>query len=171
MTERQFQEIVVQYQRLVFSVCLQFTSDAAQAEDLTQETFLSAYLHRDSCPPDAVRPWLCRIAANKAKDYLKSAWHRRVSGFGEDLPLGIAEPCVDVETLAASRDSQAHIEQAIGSLKEPYRQVAVLFFLRQYTVGEISEALGRPAKTVHTQLGRARSQLRAQLADEKGVSL
>ncbi|MDO5602300.1 MAG: sigma-70 family RNA polymerase sigma factor [Oscillospiraceae bacterium] len=171
MTEKQFQEMIVQYQRLVFSVCLQFTGDAAQAEDLTQETFLSAYLHRDSCPPEAARPWLCRIAANKAKDYLKSAWHRKVSGFGDDYPPDAPEPAADVENLAAARLGEAQIKQAIDSLNEPYRKVAMLFFLRQYTVNEIGQLLGRPPKTIHTQLGRARGQLRLLLTAQKGEQI
>ena len=65
MTKEQFSELMLQYERLVYTVCFQLTRDAATAEDLTQETFLSAYLHRDKLPKGYERQWLGRIAANK----------------------------------------------------------------------------------------------------------
>ena len=73
MTKDQFSELVRQYERLVYTVCFQLVRDGPAAEDLTQETFLSAYLHRESMPQGYERQWLTRIAANKAKDYLQSA--------------------------------------------------------------------------------------------------
>ena len=50
MTKEAFSQLVVQYERLVYTICFQLVRDAAAAEDLTQETFLSAYLHRDTMP-------------------------------------------------------------------------------------------------------------------------
>lgn len=76
LTNASFSQLVVQYERLVYTVCFQLVRDAAAAEDLTQETFLSAYLHRDAIPPGYERQWLCRVATNKAKDYLQSAYQR-----------------------------------------------------------------------------------------------
>ena len=73
MTKDQFSQLVSQYERLVYTVCFQLVRDAAAAEDLTQETFLSAWLHRDGIPQGYERQWLGRIAANKAKDHLQSA--------------------------------------------------------------------------------------------------
>ena len=83
MTQERFEEMVKQYGRLVFTVCNQLVGDAGQAEDLAQETFLSAWLHADRCPEGAEKAWLCRIAANKAKDCLKSAYRRRVTAAEE----------------------------------------------------------------------------------------
>ena len=42
-TYESFPQLVIQYERLVYTVCFQLVRDAAAAEDLTQETFLSAY--------------------------------------------------------------------------------------------------------------------------------
>ena len=84
MTKEQFSALVVQYERLVYTICFQLVRDAAAAEDLTQETFLSAYLHRSACPEGYERQWLGRIAANKAKDHLQSAWRRHTV-----LPLSL----------------------------------------------------------------------------------
>lgn len=83
LTNASFSQLVVQYERLVYTVCFQLVRDAAAAEDLTQETFLSAYLHRDAIPPGYERQWLCRVATNKAKDYLQSAYQRHTLLPGE----------------------------------------------------------------------------------------
>lgn len=50
MTSDEFSQLVRQYERLVYTICYQFTKDHQLAEDLAQETFLSAYTHRDDCP-------------------------------------------------------------------------------------------------------------------------
>ena len=76
MTKEEFTQLVFQYERTVYTVCYQLVRNAAAAEDLTQDTFLSAYLHRERCPAGYERQWLGRIAANKAKDHLQSAWNR-----------------------------------------------------------------------------------------------
>ena len=55
MTKEAFSSLMRQYERLVYTICFQLVRDAAAAEDLTQETFLSAYLHRDSIPQDYER--------------------------------------------------------------------------------------------------------------------
>ena len=50
MTKEAFSRLVEQYERLVYTICFQLVRDAAAAEDLTQDTFLAAYLHRDTMP-------------------------------------------------------------------------------------------------------------------------
>ena len=78
MTNQEFAELMQQYQRLIYTVCLQFVHDPPTAEDLTQDTFLSAFTSIDRCDPAYRKQWLVRVAANKCKDHLKSAWVRRV---------------------------------------------------------------------------------------------
>ena len=169
MTNAQFATLVEQYQRLVYTVCYQLVQDHQLAEDLTQDTFVSAFTHMDSCPPEHYKPWLARIAANKARDHLKSAWARRVSAPGDDgmpqaPPPGAAAP-PGPEDLTVTEDEAAAIRQMVRSLKEPYLQVSVMYFLEERSVEEISRALRRPPKTVHTQLFRAKKMLREQIRE------
>lgn len=88
MTKEAFSQLVVQYERLVYTICFQLVRDAAAAEDLTQETFLSAYLHRDTMPAGYERQWLARIAANKAKDICKAPIIRRTVLPGDEEAPG-----------------------------------------------------------------------------------
>ena len=69
MNPAKFSQVVEQYQKLVYTICFQMVRDHHTAEDLAQETFLSAYSHIDRCPEESLRPWLARIATNKAKDW------------------------------------------------------------------------------------------------------
>ena len=160
-TRERFTELVLQYERLVYTVCFQLVRDAAAAEDLTQETFLAAYLHREGAPEGYERQWLCRIAANKAKDYLQSAWNRRTVLPGEEeLARGLAPPA---EETALRRSTAAEILAAVGEMKEPYRQVCRLCLLEERSPEEAALALGRPVKTVYTQLSRGKRMLREAL--------
>ena len=100
ITNESFSQLVQQYEPLVYTICFQLVRDAAAAEDLTQDTFLSAYIHRSSMPPGYERQWLGRIAANKAKDHLQSAWKRRTLLPGDEaLPPGAA-PAAEETALA-----------------------------------------------------------------------
>ena len=90
MTNQEFTALVANYERLVYTVCYRLVQDEATAEDLTQEAFLAAYTHRDSCPAGFERQWLARIAANKAKDHLQSAYSRHTLLPGDDaIPPGL----------------------------------------------------------------------------------
>lgn len=161
MTKDQFSKLVLQYERLVYTVCFQLVRDEAAAEDLTQETFLSAYLHRDSLPCGYERQWLARIASNKAKDHLQSAYQRHTLLPGDQgLPDAQAPPA---EAEALSHTAAADIAQAIQELREPYRQVCQLCLLQERSAEEAALALGRPVKTIYTQLTRGKQILRETL--------
>ena len=173
MTNAQFAGLVEQYQRLVYTVCYQLVRDPQLAEDLTQDTFVSAFTHMDSCPPEHYKPWLARIATNKARDHLKSAWARRVSAPGDEgmpqaPPPGAAAP-PGPEDLTVTRDEAEAIRAIVRSLKEPYLKVSVLYFLEERSVEEISRALRRPPKTVHTQLFRAKKMLQQKIRERSGM--
>lgn len=161
MTREQFTGLVSQYERLVYTVCFQLVRSGPAAQDLTQDTFLTAWVHRDTIPPGYERQWLGRVAANKARDYLQSAWNRRgVLPGDEAMPTGLAPPA---EEVALRRAGAAEITAAIQNLKEPYRPVCRLCLLEEKSPEEAALALGRPVKTVYTQLSRGRRLLREQL--------
>ncbi len=174
MTNAQFAKIVDQYQRLVYTVCFQLVRDHQLAEDLTQETFLAAFTHMDSCPPEKYKPWLTRIATNKATDHLRSAWNRHVDTPGEDeMPevpvVGSAAP-PGPEELIETEGEVAAIREMVDKLKEPYLLVSQMYFLQGCTVEEISTSLHRPRKTVHTQLMRARKLLQQKIKERSTES-
>ena len=151
MTEQAFEAMVRQYEKLVYTVCCQLVHDHQLAEDLSQETFVSAYLHMESCPPGAEKPWLCRIAVNKAP--------------GDTAPaLAAAQNAPSLEAECETRADAGLARECIEGLAEPYRTVSVLYFMQEWPVEAIARQLGRMPKTVHTQLYRAKKMLRRELA-------
>ena len=165
MTNEQFIGLVEQYERLVFTICYQLVKDYHEAQNLAQDTFVAAFTHIDSVTEQNLKAWLARIATNKAKDYLKSAYNRRVA-LSEDMSeLDVLRAEQSPERLYLDGEGADLIRQTIANLKEPYRQVSVLFFLEEKSVEEIAEQLHRPKKTVQTQLYRARSKLQEQLKE------
>ena len=60
LTNEEFTGLMQQYQKLIYTVCLQFVHESHTAEDLTQDTFLSAFSAIDRCEPQYYKQWLCR---------------------------------------------------------------------------------------------------------------
>lgn len=188
LTNEEFSALMQQYQRLVYTVCLQFTHDASAAEDLTQDTFLAAFSSIDRCEPQFRKQWLVRVAANKCKDHLKSAWVRRVgplysetddtaprprgappdaSGPG-GVPVGQAPPGDPADVLEAAAGA-AEVRALILQLRQPYGPVARMYLLEHKPVADIAAALGRPQATVQNQLFRAKALLRQQINERRQI--
>ena len=157
MTTLEFSAMVQKYQSLVYTVCHQLVPDAGDAQDLTQETFLAAWRAIDRCPSGFEKQWLARIAANKAKDYLRSAWVRRVNIPGDDvLALEGAPPGTQPEQQVLDALGEEELTAMILDLREPYRTPCRLVLLEQHTMAEAAQLCGRPPKTVEAQIYRAK---------------
>ena len=75
-TEEQFAEFLTKYEKLVYTLCYRMSGNPFDAQDLTQDTFLSAYQRLSEFDGAHERAWICRIATNKCLDFLKSASRR-----------------------------------------------------------------------------------------------
>ena len=167
MKERGFRNIIEKYEKLIFTICFQFVKDYQEAQNLTQETFISAYTHIDSCNIETIKPWLSRIATNKAKDYLKSAYNRRVVLGNDDSEEVSAVSILPLpETLVLAKEGAENIKKYILNMKEPYYKVSVMYFLEEKSIDEISTILRRPKKTVQTQIFRAKNILKEYIDKE-----
>ncbi len=166
MKEREFRNIIEKYEKLIFTICFQFVKDYQEAQNLTQETFISAYTHIDSCNMEKIKPWLSRIATNKAKDYLKSAYNRRIV-VGDDVVKDKVSIMPLPETLVLSKEGTENIKKYILNMKEPYYKVSVMYFLEEKSIDEISVILKRPKKTVQTQIFRAKNILKEYIDKEE----
>lgn len=171
LTNKEFTGLMQQYQKLIYTVCLQFVHEPHTAEDLTQDTFLSVFLAIDRCEPQYYKQWLVRVAANKCKDHLKSAWVRKVDAPGDDaLPEPRGAPGSDADDPAqsvADRAGAAELETLVRGLREPYGRIAVLYFLEHRETAEIAKLVGRPPATVNSQLWRAKLLLRQQITERR----
>ena len=164
LTTLEFNTLVQTYQALVYTVCHQLVPDEGDAQDLTQETFLAAWRSIDRCPPGFEKQWLARIASNKAKDYLRSAWVRRVNTPGDAvLALEGAPPEFDPEQRVLDEMGREELTRRILCLREPYKTPCRLMLLEQHTAAEAARLCGRPQKTVEAQIYRAKKMLAEQI--------
>lgn len=165
MNHSEFTRIVNEYSRLIFTVCHRFVKDYQEAENLTQETFLTAYRAIDNFIGDQYKPWLVRIATNKCKDYLKSAYYRTTEATEQET-LEQVRDNRDISEETESTERILMVKHACYSLKDPYREVALLHFIEDKSFEEIALTLNRPLKTVQTQGYRARDKLKKILKEE-----
>lgn len=156
--------LIDQYQNLVFSVCLKLTGDYFTAEDITQETFITAYQHWEEFDGEAEKAWLCRIAGNKCIDWKRAAARRSIATDPTEMPEAAAtdEPMEEI----LNKEVMKQFEDCLYKLEEPYRSVAIEHFKNGKTAKDISEAKGVGLKTIQTQIYRAKDMLKKSIRKE-----
>lgn len=78
INEQQLERLIDTYQNLVYSVCFKITGNHFDAQDMAQETFLSAFKHFETFDGANEKAWICRIATNKCLDLKRKAMNRQV---------------------------------------------------------------------------------------------
>ncbi len=158
--------LINQYQNLIFSICLKLTGDYFSAEDLTQETFISAFQHLDEFDGQSEKSWLCRIASNKCIDYSRAAARKMVPTSEEEMT---GEEMIDKDDPLKKVLNWELLEElriCCNALPSPYRTVAIKHFLEGKTAKEIAEQSGVKLNTIQTQIYRAREMLKKSFRKE-----
>jgi len=141
--------------------------NAADAEDLTQETFLRAHRQLDALrTPEALAAWLFRIASNLCRDFLRPQARRRPAG--GDEPGGGADVAADLpglDELVEQAEMSSCGEELLGRLPPAYRRVLVLHDFQGHTASEIARSLGCAPGAVKIRLHRARDRFRTLLLE------
>lgn len=150
-------------------MCIKIARDYFDAQDLAQETFLSAYQHLSVFDRQHEKAWLCRIATNKCLDYLKRSDRQSVP---TDAEYFIAqrdrEPSPEENVLEAEVKQQLY--ERCNRLKSPYREIALDYFCKDLHPTEIADMTGRKLKTVQTQIYRAKEMLQKKYRREADYS-
>lgn len=154
--------LIDSYQNLVFSICYKMTADYFAAEDLAQETFLSAYEHFKNFDGSNPKAWLCRIATNKCIDYMAHSGRKSIPT--EDIYLensmGAQDMAESPEAVCMEQETKDMLLKNCRRLKKPYDEIAEAYYYEELDVREIAGRRGMKVKTVQTQIYRARSMLR-----------
>lgn len=169
-----FDDIVEQFQPMVYMLSLRVLADPEDARDATQESFLKVYRHIGGFRGEAsLKTWICRIAINQARS-MERWWRRRkrketcsldapLSLNGEDdltqidfLSSSSASP--EAETLSRERERQ--LESAISRLKKDFRIAVILRDIEGLSYEEIAWVTGISVGTVKSRIARGREMLR-----------
>jgi RNA polymerase sigma-70 factor (ECF subfamily) len=166
-----FEELVEAHRDKVFGLALRMTRSEADAAEVAQETFLSAYQHLKDFRGDAAfGSWVHRIAANHALMRLR---HRRVVKAAEDELKGPEftergslteyperDWSRDAEEKTLNAELGQAIQQATDRLPEGYREVFLLKDVEGLSYEQISELTGDSVPAIKSRLHRARLALR-----------
>jgi RNA polymerase sigma-70 factor (ECF subfamily) len=156
--QRRVQQLVDAHYEPLYRYAFRLSGSAADAEDLTQETFCKAQfrLHqlRDL---GRAKPWLFSILRNAYLHRLRTdGQHKLVSldAVGDVAgPDAAPPPDVDLEQLQA----------ALNDLPEGFRTPVILFYFEDFSYRDIAEQMDLPIGTVMSRLARAKAHLRARL--------
>jgi RNA polymerase sigma-70 factor, ECF subfamily len=148
----------------VFHLLRCLTGNTAEAEDLTQETFVAAYGALASWRKEgAFGTWLCGIAY---KHYANAARHRRPETENWDAQETLPAPQGDPLQHWTRRERELHVQQAIFDLPPLCREVFVLVKVEGFAYREAADILGVPVGTVQSRLWRATQLLQRALSEE-----
>jgi RNA polymerase sigma-70 factor, ECF subfamily len=153
--------------------------DAAESEDLTQETFLRAHRQRASLrDPAALESWLYQIATHVSLDRLRQRARdieRQIETPADDLPIA-DDHRPSQFTIVQQTEMSECVQRYVSTLSDAYKAVLLLHDADGLTANEIAQVLQLPLTTVKMRLHRARRQLEAALKnacafghDERGV--
>ena len=171
MPERDFDSIYTDFSRLVYWAAYGVLSNREQAEDVTQNVFLSVLSNMDklSVLDDArLKGWLYRVSVNAALDYKRRNKHEVLS----DEPVGaeVADMTATPEELIAEDDTASAVREALRQLDSTYGAVLYMHYFSDMSVADIASALDISPGTVKSRLSRGRALL-AKSLKAKGVSL
>jgi RNA polymerase sigma-70 factor (ECF subfamily) len=166
--------LLLKYERQVFGVARRIVGQHQDAEEVTQQTFVSVIEHLDRFREESqFRTWLLRIATNHALALLRKRAVRSGpsldDGDSDDTYEGVQPPeyiAVWRETseeLAVRRETRQQIDDALATLKEKYRVVFVLRDIEELSTRETADILGISQESVKVRLLRARLMLRERL--------
>lgn len=165
-----FDEIFVEYQRMVFNLALRLSGDREEAADLSQEIFLRIYRHIGRFRGrSSLKTWIYRVSLNCCRSQLS---RRR-------LPLlSLPDPNADVmallrdtsagpERVAIGRDRVRQLIESLRRLPRVYREAVVLRDIEELPYDEIATVLGVRLGTVRSRIARGRDRLRRMLGEEE----
>lgn len=148
-TGEEIEEIYNRHIDTVYRVCFSFMKNAADAEDMVQETFLKLIAgNRQFQSENHEKAWLIVTASNTCKNALKH-WRRKVENIDDYTMLS--------DSAAASEDTML---SAILALPVKYKEVVYLYYYEGYQTPEIAKMLHCSDSTVRNRLARARKYLK-----------
>lgn len=166
-----FNELVLQYQSIVYRHACFITEDPHLAEDIAQESFLRAFRGLHSFRGGSFRAWMLRIVTNTAYDLLRRSRHYSLQPLfpedkeGEPLesPHWLADPAASVQAAVERNEEISRLYHALQELPLPYRNVITLIDLFDLDYQEAAQVLQVPVGTIKSRLARARMQMREKI--------
>lgn len=160
-----FDALVSRYLDALYAFFFRLVRSSAAADDLVQETFLQVHVAAGQFDTARTfKPWLFTIAANKARDYLRSRGRRQAqsldAGSTNDESASapaerVADGATSVPEDAVTIEQAERVRGVIANMPEHLRMILVLGYYQRLPYAEIAEVLGIPVGTVKSRLHSA----------------
>jgi RNA polymerase sigma-70 factor (ECF subfamily) len=166
--EKAFEELIERHQQRVYRLLYRMMGSREDAEDLTQETFLSLHRHGHRFRSESrFSTFIYRVAANAALNRRRALGRGRSrveklktrNDAGDDLPSAPRDP----EDAMLGGELSEHVRAALETLSPALRMPVVLYDIEGLAYGEIAKVLGVAEGTVKSRIHRARQALREEL--------
>lgn len=168
LTTAVYEDLFHAHERFLWGLCYRMTGNAADADDLVQETFVRALKHPPARTDEPWRPWLVRVAINLSRDLLRRRKRQHYEGpwlpspveTGDEAAPPSYEPVDEQGNPAARYDLLESVSfaflLALEALTPAQRAVLLLRDVFDYSVKETAAALGMSEPNVKTTHHRAR---------------
>ncbi len=170
--EQAFNELVEQYSKKLYYLCLKMLQNESDAEDTVQIIFLKAYTNISRFEEkSSISTWLYRIGVNVCTDVLRKrkkevkASLYSVNSDEEEYVLEIPDEKEDVEKSVLQKERKEALYRAINSLKPKQKQFIVLREIENLSYEEIAEIMKLNVGTVKSGINRARKALLEKLQE------
>ena len=167
-----FNRLVMLHQDAVYGFSLSLTRQPSIADDVTQETFISAFRNISKMRGDNVRAWLLRIARNKAYDYFRRQNRRRESSVDEETAVFRDKLVSDNPSpadVAMNSELREALEHCVRALSYEHREVIVLIDVQGSSYDDAAVICGVNIGTIKSRLNRARRRVRDCLRSIPGL--
>lgn len=168
--ESAIEALIHQYETGIFRLALSIVGDAAEAHEVTQETFLAMLRALPSYQEKkSFKAWLYTIALNHSRSHLRK--RKTLEKLRNALTVIFR---VETQKLASPEEAAIQNEQEqvlwdqLNELDEKFRTVVVLRYFHELSIAEISEILSVNEGTIHSRLHTARERLRLALEAPAG---
>ena len=162
-----FELLVRRHGQELYHFLLRFTGSASSAEDIVQEAFLQVHLSAASFDQQRrFKPWLFTIAANKARDFLRSRARRPEVPLDAHVSAGdsddgqrflelLASPGAAPSDSLEEAEQRQMVQRLVAGMPEHVREVLVLSYYHRFPYRDIAEIVGIPLGTVKSRLHAA----------------
>ncbi len=157
-------EVVREHADRVYRLAFRLSGNRADAEDLTQETFVRVFKSLAEYTPGTFEGWLHRITTNLFLDMVRRRQRIRFDALPDDAGDRLASRASGPEQTYDEMHLDPEIQQALDELPADFRVAVVLCDLEQLSYEEIAATLNIKVGTVRSRIHRGRVLLRQALA-------
>ena len=158
--------LMQRHREAVFRLARHHSTDEAEALDITQEAFISAFAALDRFDRErSFRAWILRIALNKCRDLSRRRKVRQMLTFARPVEeaIGVPDPSPDPEEALGSARAVHRIRHEVQALPARLREPLILCAIEGMSQDEAAQVLGVSRKAIETRIYRARQKLSALL--------